>query len=665
MLQSQRLRWYFARLAAMNSLEIPHRVIEKAKKAVWKRNELGWSNFDAIADGPLFKIDCLALKAVRSNQFETEKITEHASDIRAGALEFLGTAWPRSDPERWEAGNPPAEFWLADPLSGEEWPGAECYCFSVDYRNLRGRRGDVKYLWELNRLQFLHPIVAEAVRTGDHSWIEWAMRLLESWAHANPPYRGINWTSGIELALRLVTIALVVSAAKQDALQPKERKFIRQLIAAHGYWLNRYPSRYSSANNHVIAEGLGLLLAGTLAPDLPGAADWVKRARSIFEIELLKQIYPDGVGGEQSPSYEAFVIEMVSTAILVFDSVGSPLPRGVLDRLARGAEFLSCLLDRKGRTPSIGDDDEGRVFAQGISYEPRYVASIVAAVAGLVQRPDLMPSEWDPQLRDAVFHTSRRRSPYANGMRVFPIGGYSIIRDTIQGRCTHLAFDHGPLGYLSLAAHGHADALSVWLTIDDQPVFVDAGTFLYHSGGMMRDRFRGTLAHNTINLAGRCQSQISGPFIWSSKANARLISSSPLPQWSVTGEHDGYVSHFGVRHVRRIARQVWGISIDDHLDGIAPTVQVNIQFLCHPFLTVSKAGDHVEIWREREVLLRLKPPTGFDVHIFSGEKDSPLGWYSPRFGFRAPAPHIRLSGVMVIPDATTDLMIVAPASGSS
>ena len=156
----------------------------------------------------------------------------------SGALEFLGTAWPRSDPERWEAGNSPAEFWLADPLSGEEWPGAECYCFSVDYRNLRGRRGDVKYLWELNRLQFLHPIVAEAVRTGDHSWIEWAMRLLESWAHANPPYRGINWTSGIELALRLVTIALVVSAAKQDALQPKERKFIRQLIAAHGYWLN-------------------------------------------------------------------------------------------------------------------------------------------------------------------------------------------------------------------------------------------------------------------------------------------------------------------------------------------------------------------------------------------------------------------------------------------
>ena len=28
-----------------------------------------------------------------------------------------------------------------------------------------------------------------------------------------------------------------------------------------------------------------------------------------------------------------------------------------------------------------------------------------------------------------------------------------------------LTFDHGPVGYLSIAAHGHADTLAVWLSI--------------------------------------------------------------------------------------------------------------------------------------------------------------------------------------------------------
>ena len=84
---------------------------------------------------------------------------------------------------------------------------------------------------------------------------------------ANPPFRGVNWSSGIELALRLVTVMIVVSAAG-NSLGAEERRNIRSLVAAHAYWLGRYSSLYSSANNHRVAEGLGLLVAGLLIPDL-------------------------------------------------------------------------------------------------------------------------------------------------------------------------------------------------------------------------------------------------------------------------------------------------------------------------------------------------------------------------------------------------------------
>ena len=39
--------------------------------------------------------------------------------------------------------------------------------------------------------------------------------------------------------------------------------------------------------------------------------------------------------------------------------------------------------------------------------------------------------------------------------------------------------DHGALGYERLAAHGHADALSVWAFRGTQPIWVDFGSYSY------------------------------------------------------------------------------------------------------------------------------------------------------------------------------------------
>ena len=44
-----------------------------------------------------------------------------------------------------------------------------------------------------------------------------------------------------------------------------------------------------------------------------------------------------------------------------------------------------------------------------------------------------------------------------------------------------LLVDAGPLGYLSIAAHGHADALAFVLDIGDREILVDPGTYAYHT----------------------------------------------------------------------------------------------------------------------------------------------------------------------------------------
>src|SRR6185437_412922 len=131
-------------------------------------------------------------------------------------------------------------------------------------------------------------------------------------------------------------------------VERSERLLVRRLVAAHAYWLMRYPSLYSSANNHIIAEGVGLLAAAIVGPDLPRSQQWAGRARYIIATETLRHIYPDGVGVEQSPTYQAFTMELVAVAALIFETIGTPVSHAVTERLAVGAEFLGSLLDGSG-----------------------------------------------------------------------------------------------------------------------------------------------------------------------------------------------------------------------------------------------------------------------------------------------------------------------------
>src|SRR5262245_48583611 len=75
----------------------------------------------------------------------------------------------------------------------------------------------------------------------------------------------------------------------------------------------------------------------------------------------------------------------------------------------------------------------------------------------------------------------------------------------------------------ALAAHGHADALGIWLTIDGEPGFIDAGTYRYFSGGETRSALREGLAHYSLVIDGLTPSCAATPFSWTTCANARLI----------------------------------------------------------------------------------------------------------------------------------------------
>jgi len=572
------LLWYGHRLTAMSPAEWLHRAHEVAKRRRGKALG-GWTRYACAATLPRLPIDETRFAVLAHEIAPDGEEFWHAA--QSGHWSFLGRDWPRA------AAKEPGDMWHLDPETGRGWPLD--YCFDIPFRHARG---DIKYVWELNRLQFLPPLAALARQRGDATIRDWCLASMESWIDANPPFLGVNWLSGIELACRATSLVLAVSLLGPETVPAALSDKLRAALNAHAVWLYRYPSLYSSANNHLIAEAAALYILGATMTELPHAARYRDYGFRTLVREADKQILADGVGAEQSPTYTAFTMEWYLLALAVASSRGETFPAIVTERLHRAAVHLRWLTDSEGAQPRIGDDDEGRVIRSGPAREKRYVSAILSNLSALTKDESLAPPVARPELRDLFLGAAPPLRQTLEGTRHFDVGGYTVFRREINGRETMLAFDHGPLGYLSIAAHGHADALAVWLHIDGQPVLIDAGTYLYHSGDAARNYFRGSRAHNTLSLDDEDQSRISGPFNWASKAKAWRLTEDGL---GTVARHDGYKSRFGLIHQRGVAFDIAdGYTITDEFIGTPAKANAvaRIRYFLSPDLEVAQSADH-------------------------------------------------------------------------
>jgi hypothetical protein len=583
---------------------------------------------------------------------------EHAREVLAGRYSHLGVDWPhtRTIPD-----------WHLDPSTGRYWP-ARTFAFAIDYRRST-THGDVKLVWELNRLQYLVSLAALATTGPCDAARRCCLDHMDSWIEANPPLRGINWSSGIEIGLRALSILLVLSLLQPHTIDPDRRRRLLGALAAHGRWLARYPARYSSANNHLVAEAAALFVLGSLAPQLAAADEWRRHGRAVLLAEVGRQFLDDGVGAEQSPTYAAFSLELFALAGDLSERLGDGMPDAYWRRLEAAGEHLRALLDRGGHHPRIGDDDEGRVIA-GPGREPSYVGSVLSMLGAMRGRPDLAPPRPARALRNVLFGAAPPYCHPPQGVRRFPTGGYIVARSRVghsgHGREVLFVVDHGPLGFLSIAAHGHADALALWLHVDGEPVLIDAGTYRYYDAGPWRDHFRGTGAHNTLCLGGRDSSRIAGRFNWSEKARVEVVEwSTPGPDiWSLTARHDGYRRRFGCDHERTIRqRGPDRFEVVDRLIGASAPRPVEIGFLVAPGLSVTATGQDWRIERNQRPLLTIGASGPLTGSIREGSTGPRVGWCSTAYGDLTPTRRLVFSGDLAPGDAATFELLVEPGGG--
>lgn len=642
-----KLNWYKHRLAAMSAAEIAHRVGE----LVHKHQDRFRSPYRLRDYGPLPTLpglkDGISGKAVDDTLLA--QWIHFAGKVQKGEFYMLGQAWPPCVPDK---------KWHLDPVTGSFWPDDE-YCFRINYRHT-DKKGDVKYVWELGRLQHLQVVAALSYKQKDTALAQFCLEELESWIDHNEPHKGVHWSSGIELGLRVVSILVIITFCEKYISEGLRMK-VWATLREHGWWLARYPSRFSSANNHLTAEGLGLFLIGVLCTPLPQAKKWEKAGWNMLLDTADKQILADGVGAEQTPNYTAVVLEMLLVGLHVARAMDKKVPDTFTRKIELGGEYLRWFMDAGGHSPRIGDDDNARVLGAYRLDEP-YIKSVLGCIAAVYKRADLTPPTYTTDFRNCLFCAPPAAAAPAQGVHTFEDGGYTVGRHMVNGREVWLGIDHGYLGYLSIAAHGHADALAVWLHMDGKPVLADSGTYLYHSGGTWRNYFRGTTSHNTLCMEGVDSSTMSGHFNWSHKANASrtLIETGP-DHWQIDAVHDGYQQRFGAIHRRRVSlTPSRGLVIEDSIHSNEPR-NVSINFHLYPGLTAEKQDNAIHILRGGVTIIRLMhlSPLKAEIHTPGTEN---CGWYSPTFGIKQEITRICFWGVLhPNAKAITDLTFVWPA----
>jgi hypothetical protein len=669
-------KWYLQRLASMSPTEVLHRTGDAARRRAWRTRPPRPPAPRGVPD-PARPVVPPGLVDAVDEEARLALVAE-ADELLAGRWTMFGR--PRTDMT--------AELdYFRDFVNDVRAPDRS-YSLSIDHRD-EAQVGNIKFVWEPARHQHLTILAAAFALTGDDRYAERVERELRNYWRDNPFLVGIHWTSGIELGLRLISWTwirrLLDAWPGAGDLFEDNPVFVDQL-GRHHQWLASLGSHGSSANNHVIAEAAGQFVAATAFPLFERSATWQAEAAAELVRELAAQTFPEGLNRELASDYHGFVMELALAAWVEAVLVGHPVADGLAEPMGRAVDALNAVVDSAGRPHRQGDsDDANGLLVDPIDYD-RWT-SLRRTGALLVE-----PAPWwpalpgsGPDVRSALVERCvagrhqrgipSERPPTRPAL--FPNAGLSLLRaeaDAARGLDELWCMvDHGPLGFLSTAAHGHADALAIEVRVGGSEIVVDPGTYCYHGEPVWRDHFRSTPAHATVTLGGVSQSDMAGPFLWARKAEATLEAHQGLEEGDLAlcrAGHDGYRPLGWIHHREvRLDRRERHLTIVDRLD-VAPgpahggsegdrVTSVEVSLPLAPDVTVELDGRSSQAhlsWPRparppRPPVPGTGPATGDEASgratvtldaglswsIVRGSESPPSGWYSDRFGTRVPA----------------------------
>jgi len=333
--------------------------------------------------------------------------------------------------------------------------------------------------------------------------------------------------------------------------------------------------------NHLIKNITALLWASAYFTG-PEPDRWRTRALTLLVAELPRQVLPDGVHYERSPSYHC----QVFADLIACRHIAGPALSALDDALTRMAQATANLTHPDGHIALFND--------AGLSMSHSPAACL-----------------------DADARLGHER-PAPASVFAHPTAGYYGLHSP---QAT-LVIDCGRMSPDDLPAHGHADIGSFELSIAGQRVIVDQGVYEYIAGPR-RDAARATWSHNTLCFENASQADCYGAFRCGRRPNVTLIRASingtslerpgfqrpqafgggleakppstQSPHLIVEASHDGFARLDGrPTHTRRFDATPTALTLTDTITG-DPTTAAAIAFLLHPSTGITPTPDGIII----------------------------------------------------------------------
>ena len=268
-----KLGWYVRRVGRMSPGEVAWRVREQALRRAWSRHQ--------VRPGQVGSLPALP---ARERRFTTVLPPDASSGVPAEARAAVIAAADRIMSGTWETlGTPRDDMkepdWFFDPATGRR-SDPNVYAFALNHRD-EAVVGNIKQVWEVSRLQHLTLLATAWQLTRDDAYARRVDAQLRTWWRENPFLSGVNWTSGIELGVRLINWAWIRRLLDEwpgaaDLFEHNELALHQ--LRWHQHYLATFESRGSSANNHLIAEAAGLLAASCAFPWFADTERWRRHA---------------------------------------------------------------------------------------------------------------------------------------------------------------------------------------------------------------------------------------------------------------------------------------------------------------------------------------------------------------------------------------------------
>lgn len=595
-------------------------------------------NFDINGRPPGFLCDPDFWKTFRRlYPEETEQLLDLASDVLRGKVQLFG--W-----------NPVSSAVPSLGIENAETMAIVANWASTNYWDINFYHSktspdfDIKWLWELQRLQFLLWLGAAWQLTGDSKFAVMAREILASWlSHLRYPL-GVEWSSNLEVGLRILSISRCSAMLMNSPAWDQE--FVSTLLAwnrLHATHLRKEITLHHALGNHQLGEACSLIWFASVFPGLPEANLWNSFALKTINRIVPDLFFPDGVYAEQSNGYLKFALEFMFPLISNENVSVQGFSSITLKRLISSLEFIQAQSNCGRNVPMVGDSDSGSAIGWRLA-EYWDFSWLLAVGATMFNRADLadgiekFPAEAflntglhglekfrDLKSRSIQMSISNKIKP--SRYRSFPTGGYHISRDSYF----QLIFDSGPLGIPPGFGHGHADALSILINVENKPVIVDPGTMHYNAQPEVRTYFRETSAHNTLMIGRASQSEVLDTFRWVSDYRVQWIDAIETREFRVLS---GTLATNFYSHQRTVLHRFeMGLIISDVISVQGDSmVQGHLHF--HPNINIKPMGRNKFLLSHGKNLLEISLPQSPHVssELIEGAREPMLGWYSGSYG---------------------------------